>query len=69
MSNEDAVKVFKPFERLDAVHSHKHEGTGLALYICKKLVEIHGGKINLKSTVGKGTSVTVKFPPERTVYY
>jgi two-component system cell cycle sensor histidine kinase/response regulator CckA len=40
----------------------KAKGMGFGLPICKRIVEAHGGKISLKSTLGKGTTVTVTIP-------
>ncbi len=48
--------VFKPF------FTTKHKGTGLGMTISKRIIEQHGGSINLESTVGKGTIVTIHLP-------
>ncbi len=56
MSAEEAAKAFQPF------FSTKTEGTGLGLPIAKRIVEQHGGRIHLDSTLGKGTSVRVELP-------
>jgi signal transduction histidine kinase len=45
----------------------KHDGTGLGLPVVKAIMELHEGTIELKSTPGSGTEVTVVFPPERMV--
>ena len=37
-------------------------GTGLGLYVCRILTEAQGGTIDLESAVGRGTTVTVRFP-------
>ena len=42
-------------------------GTGLGLPLVKSLIELHGGTFRLDSTPGEGTTVTLSFPPERTV--
>ncbi|MEQ8587201.1 MAG: ATP-binding protein [Thalassobaculaceae bacterium] len=59
--------VFRPFEQLENAHSRRHDGTGLGLFITRNLAEAHKGMIHLDSTVGKGTTVTVTFPAERTL--
>jgi signal transduction histidine kinase len=38
------------------------QGTGLGLFICKHIVDAHGGKMNIESTEGEGTTVTVRLP-------
>jgi signal transduction histidine kinase len=67
MSESDITKVLNPFEQADSVHAKRHEGTGLGLYLCQKFIELYDGDIMLRSKVGKGTTVTLRFPPERTV--
>ena len=64
---KDIPKVMQPFGQVASSQTRSHEGTGLGLPICKSLMEIHGGTLNIESEVGKSTTVTVKFPPERTV--
>lgn len=56
MSEEVLERIFDPF------FTTKHEGTGLGLSVAYAIVERHRGQINVRSTPGKGTSVTVKFP-------
>jgi signal transduction histidine kinase len=59
ISKENLVKIFNP------LFSTKVKGTGLGLSVCQSLVEGHGGKIEVKSEVGKGTTFTVKLPVKR----
>ena len=57
-----ALAVFGQVHR-----SQSHEGTGLGLPLCKMFTELHGGKLQLTSTVGEGTTVRVIFPDSRIV--
>jgi len=62
----DMIAVaFEPFRQIDSALSRKFEGTGLGLPLVKTLVELHGGKATIKSTLGNGTSVFISFPPSR----
>ena len=53
------------FGQVDCNISRKHDGTGLGLPLSKSLVELHGGSLDLQSEVGKGTTVTIRFPADR----
>ena len=60
-------RIEEPFVRLQGAMTSSEEGTGLGLPITKRLVESHGGALELTSEKGVGTTATVAFPPERTV--
>jgi signal transduction histidine kinase len=47
--------------------SRTNEGTGLGLPLTKTLVELHGGRLDIASVPGRGTTVTVTFPPARSL--
>ena len=55
-------RVFERFYRVDKSHSKEVGGTGLGLSIVKHSAMVHNAKIDLQSTPGKGTSITVRFP-------
>ena len=57
---QKALAVFGQVHR-----SQSHEGTGLGLPLCKMFAELHGGKLQLTSEVGVGTTVRVIFPETR----
>ena len=48
-------------------HTREYSGTGLGMPICKSLMELHGGNLVINSKPGEGTTVTARFPPERTI--
>ena len=68
MSAKNIGKALRPFEQADSIHAKRHEGTGLGLHLCQKLMQLHGGTIDIESTIDKGTTITVTFPATRTVY-
>jgi signal transduction histidine kinase len=59
---EEVGKVFEPFYRLGRDRYAGVEGNGLGLTVCRELVEQLRGEIDLESTLGRGTTVTVRFP-------
>ncbi|MGA9379328.1 MAG: ATP-binding protein [Phormidium sp.] len=58
----DQVKLFSPFSQIHTSLSRHFSGTGLGLAIARRLAELHGGSITLKSCLGKGTSFTLQMP-------
>jgi two-component system cell cycle sensor histidine kinase PleC len=67
MSAEDCERAFRPFQQIDNPQNQSAHGTGLGLPLARSLVEGHGGRLALASRPGKGTRVTVQFPPMRLV--
>ena len=66
MAEEDLTRVMEPFTQVDGSLSRKYEGTGLGLPITRSFMELHGGKLELKSRLGVGTTATMIFPACRT---
>jgi two-component system cell cycle sensor histidine kinase PleC len=64
---QDLSKIVVPFGTLarNATLSRAQEGTGLGLPLSKSLIELHGGKLEIKSEVGRGTTAVARFPAER----
>ena len=58
---EDQEKVFEEFRQVGTADK-KAEGTGLGLTLCRKFIELHGGKIWVKSQVGAGSTFTFTIP-------
>jgi PAS domain S-box-containing protein len=62
---EDLILLFKPFSQVETGLTRKYEGSGLGLSICRHLVELLGGKINVKSEQGKGSEFSFTLPLKR----
>jgi two-component system cell cycle sensor histidine kinase PleC len=62
ISKHDIARLGKPFEQLENQLTKGHKGTGLGLAISRSIIEMHGGKLDIKSKVGEGTTVTCILP-------
>ncbi|MDP1847491.1 MAG: ATP-binding protein [Solirubrobacteraceae bacterium] len=65
IAQEEVRRLFDRFFR-GSTDSRKTAGTGLGLAIVKSLVDLHGGTVDVQSTVGRGTTFTVRLPSART---
>ncbi len=62
IAKHDLSRLGRPFEQVGNQLTKGHKGTGLGLAISRSLVEMHGGKLDIKSRVGEGTTVTCILP-------
>ena len=62
LSKDDEEKIFGKFVRLSAKPTAGESSTGLGLFIVKRLVELHRGKIWVESKIGEGSTFIVEFP-------
>jgi PAS domain S-box-containing protein len=59
---ENQERVFGAFEQVDSSYTRQQQGTGLGLALTKRMVELHGGRIWLRSEVGKGSTFSFSIP-------
>ena len=64
MKPEDLPKLFREFEQIDGSYTRRYQGTGLGLALCRRFVEMHGGRIWAESQFGKGSIFTFTIPRE-----
>ncbi|MBA4379977.1 MAG: histidine kinase, partial [Anaerolinea sp.] len=62
IKREDMSKLFEPFQQIDVPLTKSRQGTGLGLYLTKKLVTLLGGNISAKSEYGRGSEFTFTIP-------
>lgn len=62
IAEEDRKRVFERFFMADKSHNREAGGSGLGLAIVKRVVELHNGSVEIDSTLGRGTAVTVFLP-------
>jgi len=65
MSHEEIATALEPYGQVRNDFTRTRDGTGLGLPLVKALVDMHGGRLEIESVVGKGTTVTVVMPPDR----
>ncbi len=59
---EKQEMIFERFRQVDGLLHRRHEGSGIGLSLIKSLIEMHGGKISVKSEYGKGTEFIIELP-------
>ncbi len=68
IASDDLGRVLEAFEQVDSSLSRKQQGTGLGLPLVRAMMELHGGRFELNSTLGIGTEAKIVFPRDRLVY-
>jgi len=63
--DEDMPYIFEPFYRVEKSRSQTIKGYGLGLNLCKTIMEAHNGRIEIESSLGEGTTVTLYFPEQQ----
>ena len=64
---DDLDRIFDEFEQIDTSLSRQYGGVGLGLALSRRLVELHGGKISVESTLGKGSTFYFSIPTAKEV--
>jgi signal transduction histidine kinase len=71
---EQLARIFERFQRVEGARGRSFEGSGIGLALVQELVRLHGGKVEVSSSVGRGTAFRVRLPtgfahlpPERIV--
>ncbi len=62
ISQEDLQRLGRPFEQAAGAYARECEGTGLGLSLVRSFVEMHGGRLEIESALGEGTTVRVFLP-------
>src|SRR6185436_18226649 len=59
---ENLSKLFQPFVQVDSKLNRQYGGTGLGLALVQKLVDLHGGSVDVESEFGRGSRFTINLP-------
>jgi signal transduction histidine kinase len=65
IAKSDLETAMRPFGQIDSSLARRYEGTGLGLPLARSMTELHGGRLDIESEPGTGTTVTVWLPPTR----
>jgi signal transduction histidine kinase len=62
ISREDQHRLFEPFQQVESSLTRSYQGAGIGLSLCRRFVELHGGRIWVESEPGKGSTFTFVIP-------
>ncbi len=65
MTGSEIAVALTPFGQVESSIARRHQGTGLGLPLARLLVELHSGRLEIRSAPNIGTTVAVILPPER----
>jgi len=68
MSPDEIAVATEPFRQIENAMIKRHEGVGLGLSLAKHMTEMHGGRLEIESERGVGTTVRIVLPPERILH-
>lgn len=67
MTEDEIKRCVEPFTQIESAYTRNQPGVGLGLPMVAKIMEIHGGRFQIESVVGGGTTASAYFPRERVV--
>ncbi|MGB0671756.1 MAG: ATP-binding protein, partial [Rhodospirillales bacterium] len=67
MTPEEVHRALQPFEQANSAIARRHDGTGLGLHLCQSFMGLFKGGLRVDSAKGRGTTVTLTFPSQRTL--
>ncbi|HEY9602641.1 MAG TPA: ATP-binding protein, partial [Allocoleopsis sp.] len=62
IARENLPNLFQPFVQVESSYTRRYDGTGLGLSLVNRIVELHGGSVDVESEVGRGSRFTVTLP-------
>ena len=65
MTKEQIARAFDPFYRADKSRARAAGGAGLGLTLCHRIAQLHGGRLDIESEIGRGTRIVYKFDTTR----